>query len=142
MFFTISVLIVNFTYSCLNGIILFYFRPLNTIEIYKLKKRRCCAWDSITGHQNGRHRRIHWAMVAAYIKWLQYLRYLYKTTIIRYYHRSNFSDVIGGDRDSHLKGFSIFEDSICYSRNLEFHLLFWSKFSDQIYRKNWICQKT
>ena len=33
----------------------------------RLKKQRCCAWDSNTGPQDGRARRIHWAMVARFI---------------------------------------------------------------------------
>ena len=45
--------------------LLFYFRPFHTQFKYKLKKRRCCACDSNPGPQNGRHRRIHWAMSAA-----------------------------------------------------------------------------
>ena len=28
------------------------------------KKHRCCAWDSNPGPQDGRHRRIHWAIAA------------------------------------------------------------------------------
>ena len=37
----------------------------NTVHFnQKWKKRRCCAWDSNQGPQDGRHRWIHWAMVA------------------------------------------------------------------------------
>ena len=47
-----------------------YFRPFlntmtnigNTID-YKWKKQRWCAWDPNPGLQDGRFRRIHWAMV-------------------------------------------------------------------------------
>ena len=34
---------------------------------YKLKKRRCCAWDSNQGQQDGRRRRNHRAMAATLV---------------------------------------------------------------------------
>ena len=37
-------------------------------------KRRCCAWNSNPAPQNGRHRRIHWAIVAA--NWSVYVNYV------------------------------------------------------------------
>ena len=40
-----------------------YFRLFNMLQ-FKLKKRRWCAWDSNPGRQDGRRKRIHWAMAA------------------------------------------------------------------------------
>ena len=36
----------------------------NSNDKYKLKKHRWCAWDSNPGRQDGRRRRIHWAIAA------------------------------------------------------------------------------
>ena len=44
--------------------VLFTFKFNWQIYSLKLKKHRWCAWDSNPGRQDGRRRRIHWAMVA------------------------------------------------------------------------------
>ena len=41
-----------------------FFSHSNSNDKYKLKKHRWCAWDSNPGRQDGRRRRIHWAMAA------------------------------------------------------------------------------
>ena len=43
---------------------LFIFVLFSTQWHYSTKKRRWCAWDSNLRRQDGRHRRIHWAMAA------------------------------------------------------------------------------
>ena len=51
----------------LNPVLFFaYFRPFHIAIQLKIKKRQCCAWDSNPGPQDGRRRRIHWAMAAGW----------------------------------------------------------------------------
>ena len=62
-----------------NGPLFVYFRSFDIpiqmtniqFEQYKLKKHRWCAWDSNPGHQDGMHKRIHWAM-ATPLSWTLY----------------------------------------------------------------------